>query len=188
MNAIYPLCMAASLFLAAGSATAQNLTITVQGQKQGVFKGEIALKDANVRAEARTELLDIRYEMDSPRDIATGQASGKRSYKPLTIVKRFGPSSPQYLQALSTNELLPQVVIEGFGADRGGPLRAVFTIKLTNASVSHVDAHVVPPTNPTGKGAAASADDLQEVIQFTFQRIEVTSETGKTMFGDSWTR
>lgn len=183
MNAIYPVCMAASLFIAAESAVAQNLTITVQAQKQGAFKGEIAIRDSNIKAAGRTELLDVRYEMYSPRDVATGQASGKRVHKPLTIVKRFGPSSPQYLQALSTNEVLPQVLIEGFSTDRSGELRIAFTIRLTNASVSHVESRLVLPA---GKAAAPNADDLQEVIQFTYQGIEVTSQTGKTMFGDSW--
>jgi type VI secretion system Hcp family effector len=188
VNAIYRVCIVASLFTVAGSAVAQNLTITVNALKQGVFKGEIAMKDTNIKAEGRTELLDLRYEMDSPRDLATGQAIGKRTHKPLTIVKRFGPSSPQYLQALSTNEPLREVIIEGFNADRGGQLRSAFTIKLTNAFVSHVDSRVVPAANVTGKAGAASADDLQEVIQFTYQGIEVTSQIGKTMFVDSWNR
>ena len=144
------------------------------------------MKDEAIKAGGRTELLDVRYEMDSPRDAATGMASGKRMHKPLTIVKRFGPSSPQYLQALTTNELLPQVLIEGFNADRGGQLRSAYTIKLTNAAVSHVDARVVPATTVAGKAGAVSADDLQEVIQFTYQGIEVTSQIGKTMFSDSW--
>jgi len=183
---VYPVCIAASLLIAAGSAAAQNLTITVQAQKQGTFKGEIAMKDENVKAGARSELLDVRYEMDSPRDAATGQATGGRIFRPLTIVKRFGPSSPQYLQALSTNEVLPQVLIEGFSTNRNGELRTAFTIRLTNATVSHVDSRLVPPSSATGKAAALTADDLQEVIQFSYQRIDVTSETGKTMFSDSW--
>ncbi|MBS1902473.1 MAG: hypothetical protein JSS75_02060 [Bacteroidetes bacterium] len=31
----------------------------------------------------------------APRDVATGQASGKRQHKPITIVKEWGASSPQ---------------------------------------------------------------------------------------------
>jgi type VI secretion system secreted protein Hcp len=188
MKPIYSICMLAGLAIAAGSAAAQHLTITVQAQKQGLFRGEIALKYGNAKAEGRTELLDVRYEMESPRDPATGFASGRRVHKPLTIVKHFGPSSPQYLQALSTNETLPQVLIEGFNADRQGQLRPAFTIKLINASVSHVDSRVAPTPNPAGRSGAATADDMQEVIQFTYQGIEVSSQIGKTMFADSWNR
>src|SRR5947208_3714923 len=130
MKAIYPICMVASLFIAARTAVAQSLTITVQSQKQGIFKGEIALKDGNARAEGRTELLDVRYEMDVPHDAATGQATGRRIFKPVTVVKRFGASSPQFLTALSSHELLPQVLIEGFNTDRTGQMRSAFTIKL----------------------------------------------------------
>ena len=35
------------------------------------------------------------YEVTSPRDIATGQASGKRMHKPFVITKEWGAASPQ---------------------------------------------------------------------------------------------
>ena len=35
------------------------------------------------------------YEVTSPRDIATGQASGKRMHKPFVIRKEWGAASPQ---------------------------------------------------------------------------------------------
>ncbi|MEO6112837.1 MAG: hypothetical protein ABIP07_00100 [Sphingomicrobium sp.] len=34
------------------------------------------------------------YTVKSPRDAATGQASGKRMHKPFTITKEWGPSTP----------------------------------------------------------------------------------------------
>ena len=33
--------------------------------------------------------------MKSPRDVATGMASGKRQYAPIKIVKEWGAASPQ---------------------------------------------------------------------------------------------
>lgn len=41
-----------------------------------------------------TRLVQASYIV-SPRDSATGQASGKRMHKPLTAVKEWGPASPQ---------------------------------------------------------------------------------------------
>ena len=35
------------------------------------------------------------YEVISPRDLATGQASGKRMHKPMVITKEWGAASPQ---------------------------------------------------------------------------------------------
>ncbi|MEO5641004.1 MAG: hypothetical protein ABIQ98_04470 [Sphingomicrobium sp.] len=35
------------------------------------------------------------YQVISPRDLATGQASGKRMHKPFVVTKEWGASSPQ---------------------------------------------------------------------------------------------
>jgi hypothetical protein len=39
---------------------------------------------------------EITYNVKSPRDLATGQSSGKRTHKPVTFVKEWGPSTPQF--------------------------------------------------------------------------------------------
>jgi hypothetical protein len=36
----------------------------------------------------------FHFEVKSPRDSASGQASGKRMHKPITITKEWGPSTP----------------------------------------------------------------------------------------------
>ena len=36
----------------------------------------------------------VYYTVKSPRDIATGQSSGKRQHAPFTIIKEWGPSTP----------------------------------------------------------------------------------------------
>jgi hypothetical protein len=38
------------------------------------------------------------YSVKSPRDAASGQASGKRTHKPVTFVKEWGPTTPQLAQ------------------------------------------------------------------------------------------
>jgi hypothetical protein len=37
---------------------------------------------------------EISYGVKSPRDVATGQSSGKRTHKPVTFVKEWGASTP----------------------------------------------------------------------------------------------
>jgi hypothetical protein len=53
------------------------------------------------------------YQVTSPRDASTGQASGKRMHKPFTIVKEWGAASPQLL-AMKTGYDVKKV--EGTGA------------------------------------------------------------------------
>jgi type VI protein secretion system component Hcp len=53
------------------------------------------------------------YQVTSPRDAASGQASGKRMHKPITFVKEWGPATPQ-LMAMKTGYDIKKV--EGTGA------------------------------------------------------------------------
>lgn len=44
---------------------------------------------------------DVRaahYNVKSPRDSASGMASGKRTHHPVTFVKEWGPSTPQFFK------------------------------------------------------------------------------------------
>jgi hypothetical protein len=54
-------------------------------------------------------VLGFQIEVTSPRDVATGLASGKRQYKPVQVVKSLDKSSPKLFQALTTNEVLTSV-------------------------------------------------------------------------------
>ena len=38
----------------------------------------------------------VYYTVKSPRDVATGQSSGKRMHKPFVITKEWGPSTPMF--------------------------------------------------------------------------------------------
>ena len=53
------------------------------------------------------------FRVTSPRDAASGQASGKRMHKPFTIVKEWGAATPQ-LMAMKTGYDVKKV--EGTGA------------------------------------------------------------------------
>lgn len=53
------------------------------------------------------------FRVTGPRDAASGQASGKRMHKPFTIVKEWGPATPQ-LMAMKTGYDVKKV--EGTGA------------------------------------------------------------------------
>jgi type VI secretion system secreted protein Hcp len=121
------------------------------------------------------------YEVTSPRDVATGQASGRRQHGPVTFVKAWGAASPQPFQALTTNEVLKSVLFEFVGTNSNGEEEVQDTIKLTNATISRVRRHV----------EAAAAGDREErpldEVALVFQKIELTNTAGKTMATDDWT-
>jgi len=142
--------------------------ISIEGTKQGVFKSEVARKGAERFAGLRAS-----YELTSPRDLATGQASGKRQHKPLSFVKELGPASPQLFNACATNEVLKTVTLEFDKSNATGEESIYFTIKLTNATVSDI------------RYLTEDGKELEEV-SLTFQKIEVASTVGKTSGADDW--
>src|SRR5206468_9936511 len=125
-------------------------TVAIVGSRQGAFSPIV--------------LTGMSHEIVSPRDIATGQASGKRQHKPFTITKELDKSTPLLLTALTTNESLTSVLI---GLLRNG--QQVATIKLTNAFVSSYDAH-----------------GLTETFSFTYQKIQWMFLDGGISAQDDW--
>lgn len=95
------------------------------------------------------------------RDMATGQASGKRRWAPLRIVKEIDASSPKLSQLMTAGEVIPEVDLELY-RDEGGRMVPSAKYKMSNAIVSGVQ-------RMTGAG-----DRPLESVTFTFQKIEIS--------------
>src|SRR5207237_380983 len=108
--------------------------LTVKGQKSG----NVQVGSQAKGHEGSSEVLGFAYGVSSPRDAATGQASGKRIHKPLIITKELDKSSPILFQALVTNEVLPEVNFQFTRAGSDGKEIQYYTIKLTNATISEI--------------------------------------------------
>jgi type VI secretion system secreted protein Hcp len=159
------------LMVVANSAQAAvDAYLKIEGTKQGKFKGETAGIHAGTIA-----VVEFNYQPQSPRDAATGQASGKRMHETVRIVKEVDASSPQLMKAMSTNEVLNDVLIEFVHPGSGGKEEVYKTMRLMDAVISAV--------HRTGGAGAGKAGEREE-ITFTFQKIEMTSRNGKTMATD----
>ena len=156
---------------------AYEFYMTVNGTKQGTFKGE-SLRE---RHEGKISCLAFHYNVKSPRDSASGQASGKRTHQPVSFVKTWGPATPQFLQALSTNEVLKSVLFEFLRTNPNGEEYVFHTVQLTNATVSEIDQYVGDDT----QDQSHAAHELER-ISLTFQKIEIENKDGKTMALDDW--
>ncbi|NWJ47446.1 MAG: type VI secretion system tube protein Hcp [Chloroflexi bacterium] len=152
--------------------------VTVEGTKQGKFKGEsLQSKNAN-----KIDGIRFSYGITSPRDAASGLATGKRLHKPISFTKEWGAATPQFFQAMTTNENLKSVLFEFTKTNANGEEYVYFTIKLTNANIANI--------NYTEDSLAKSGDPsngLQlEEISVTFQKIEIENKDGKTIATDDW--
>lgn len=156
---------------------AYEFYVQVEGQKQGKFKNETPRE----KHQGKLPGTSFHYNVKSPRDSASGQAAGKRVHQPVTFVKSWGASTPQFFQALCTNEVLTSVLFEFVKTNADGEEYVYHTVKLVNASVSEVDHHLAGDTHDQ----SLDAPELER-ISLTFQRIEIESKDGKTMAVDDW--
>ena len=79
----------------AGSAqAAYPFYMTIEGMKQGAFKGEGVGRD-----KGRLPCRQFSYQPAAGRDAAVGQASGRRHHGQIVIVKERGAASPQLFRA-----------------------------------------------------------------------------------------
>jgi type VI secretion system secreted protein Hcp len=155
---------------------APEFYVTVEGTKQGRFAGETA-REAH---QGKLAGIAFHYGVESPRDAASGMASGRRTHHPVVLTKEWGASTPQFFTALCTNEALKSVLFEFVSTNPNGEEYVFHTVKLTNANVSEIEQYV-----DEGSGPADSHEPRAlERISLVFQRIEIENKDGKTTAAD----
>lgn len=142
----------------------------ITAKTQGALKGDSKRKGK----EGTIQLLGLEFGAKAPRDLATGNASGKRQYEPIEIDIEMGPPATQLLQALATNEVLTKAEFEIYKHNESGAEEVATKITLTNSTVS--DYRLV----------AGEEDELFPHVRvgLTFSKIEI--EASKTVMSDDW--
>lgn len=157
--------------------------LIAKAQKQGQIKGSVTQKGK----EGWIAFYGFHHEIVSPRDAASGLATGKRQHKPLTITKEIDKSTPLLYQALIDNENFSEVTLRFFTQDLRSAVTGIgkeiqhYTIRLTNANISSI---VDDMANI--KIAENAKLPLLELITFTYQKIEWTWTDGAITATDSW--
>ncbi len=114
-------CVLASAMLPAVPAMAAfDAYMTINGTKQGRFKGE-----------AMSEKIAVKSVSHDAR-MASGLSTGRRQHGYITITREVDKASPMLFQALSTNETLNDVTIVFPSSGRG---KAAQTINLKDARI-----------------------------------------------------
>jgi type VI secretion system secreted protein Hcp len=133
---------------------------------------------ASITGKEGSRVLEVRHSVVSPRDPQSGlptgqrkqqsgQASGKRQWKPITILKEVDSASPKLWQALKQNEVL-QVKLE---LNSSG--KTVRTIELQGATIANIR-------------KIQQGEKPVEEIELNYQKIEVTYRDGKKSYADDW--
>ena len=161
---------------------ALNAYLKLKGQKQGEIKGSATQKGR----EGKILVIAANHEVLSPRDPASGLATGKRMHKPFVITKEVDKSSPLLYNALVNNENITEWELQFWSPNSGkagGTEKQFYTVKLTNASISDISFHMLNNKNPDLVRYAE-----YEEISFTYQKISWTWVDGGIMAEDNWSK
>jgi type VI secretion system secreted protein Hcp len=152
-------------------ASAQEIYCTFTAAKQGTLKAG--------NNSSQIPVLFLTEEVSVPYDTGTGLATGKRTEKPLTIVKELDATSVQLFGAAVTNEVFPSINCTFYRRSQTGSEEAYFKVSLTDA--------VVVDYRDAGDGADGDVPgDERERVSFTYQKIELTDLSSDTSFADDW--
>ena len=160
--------------------------LTLKGQKQGDIKGSVTQKGR----EGSIAVQYLQSNIISPRDAASGLPTGKRQHEPLVFRKSVDKSTPLLLNALTTNENLPQVHFKFWRPSASvGTEQQYFTIDLLNASLASADLYHPDSQDSTAPAAGSSSSgggaELEEYT-LTYQKITWTWTDGGITADDDW--
>ncbi len=120
----------------------------------------------------------------TPRDAQSGQATGKRRYTPIKVVKDVDSATPLIWNALVTNENIKSAEFKFYRSGQkaaAGIEENFFTIKLTNARIVGVRSYLLDMYDPEHAKVP-----MEEEVELTFQKIEWTHNPAKKMASDDW--
>jgi type VI secretion system secreted protein Hcp len=156
---------------------ALNAYMRLTGETQGEIKGSVT----QAGREDSIMVIAFSHEVESPRNVSSGLATGKRQHKPLTITKEIDKSTPLLMNALTNNENLPVVILQFWQPSRSGREFQYYTIELTNAGI--VDIHQEMLNNKYPENMQHME---REHISFVYQKITWTYEDGGITSTDEW--
>ncbi len=173
-----PFLLLVFLFSISTISWSQYMMMTLDGKKQGKFKAESNRPGYS----DKTEVLGYSMEVKSPTDVSSGQSTGKRVYQPITIWKATGASSPQFFQAVTTNEAINKLTLEFYKPDDTFKKEGLYyTIVLENVTISGYHQLMGSPNDSEFQ---AKALGMYDEIKITFQKITVTETKLRTMATD----
>jgi len=162
---------------------ALNAYLKLKGQKTGDFKSNITQKGR----EGLIMVIAVDHSIVSPRDAASGLATGKRMHKPLTITKVTDPTSPLLYNSMVQNENLPTFKLDFYTTQQTDRTQSTgiewnnYTIELLNASICSIDFRMLNNKNPE-----LMKYEEYEAVSFVYQKITWTWVKGGITAMDDW--
>ena len=143
---------------------------TRNSRVHGMSQGRKTIKPSN--------MFMFQMGVQSPYDVSTGHASGKRQHQPIAITKETDASSPSLYRLACNHEEFDTLHIDFEQVDSKGLKRPYLAMNLTNVTIVGVKRKPHP-------GKAIDVYELEE-ISFAFQKIVVVRKNSKSSMDDDW--
>jgi len=160
--------------------------MTIQGRTQGNITQAAFTEDSvgNIWQEGHEDEVLVqafKHSVMIPRDPQSGQPSGQRTHRPVTVTKIFDKASPLLYNALCSGELLPTVEIKWYRTAASGAQEHYFTIKLEDAVIVDIQGYM-----PNCQDPANEAFTHLEDVSFSYRKITWNHEVAGTSGSDDW--
>lgn len=154
-----------------------NASLKLKGATQGDIKGGVIQKGR----EDSLRVLTVSHSVQSPRDPASGLATGKRQHKPLVLTVELDRAAPLLYRALTSNEKLSEVMIRFWSPSANAKVGVgvesnSHSLRLVNAGLAEIK--LIKSDDPK------QPDTLE--LSFTYQKIEWIWVDGNITAGDDW--
>jgi type VI secretion system secreted protein Hcp len=157
---------------------ALNAYLRLRADSQGDILGSVTLAPHA----GKILVTAVEHGLISPRDVATGQASGKRQHSPIKITKPLDRATAPLYRALVYNESIIEAQLQLFRPGPSGQEEAYFTIDFWTGFVTSIDLLMPNNEDPT-----LQERDSFEVVSFVYQRIKWSwAPDGGLTAEDTW--
>ncbi len=135
-----------------------DVFLSVQTKRAGKLKGE----SQSIDHKDEIVVHGWNWGLSASAALGSAQATGRRSYKNLTVTKRIDSSSTALMSVLATNDEVKEAKLAMRKAGEGQ--RDFFTVKLSNARVHSYDIE------------CGESGDAVERVTFAFTKVDVSYE------------
>lgn len=123
----------------------------------------------------------FKHQIMVPTDPQSGQPSGVRTHRGMSITKVYDKASPLLYQMLATGEQIEELTIEWYRTSASGEQEHYFTTKIEEGTIVDITAHMPNCLDPAN-GPFTHMED----ITISYKKIEWTHEAAGTSGSDSW--
>jgi type VI secretion system secreted protein Hcp len=137
---------------------------------------------AGVDVTDHSEIMQVSHSVESPRDRASGQATGRRFHQPIRLLKRIDKATPLLFRALVENQTLETLELFWFRPNpMDGTGQQFYTITIEKATVVKVETLLRETRDPD----TAIYPPL-EWVEFAYRKIRWTWVDGGIEAEDDW--